>query len=135
MRTAGILFLLSKFNRRLNSALCSCVATCDPISCIILHSSFRFVVIVLLLQTKLFMAIYLGPNGYLSFSDGPAILNGGEDHLEMRFSACEDRGILLYATSSNNPAYFAIGLVSSQLLIEFRDNSGLKEVCILRVEC
>ena len=127
MRTACILFpILSKLSLWLTSPLALGVCVWSKFHRLL------FFVVVLLLQTKLFTAIYLGPNGYLSFSDGPAILNGGEDHLEMRFSACEDRGILLYATSSNNAAYFAIGLVSSQLLIEFRDDSGLKEVC---VEC
>ena len=70
----------------------------------------------------------MGPTGYLSFPNGSAVLGGGEDLLELRFRACEERGILLYASSSDSSAYFALGLSSGQLLIEFRDDSGLKEV-------
>lgn len=66
----------------------------------------------------------------MRFSDSSTRLRGGENRLELRFRPCEASGLLLYATSRDNPGlYFALGLYSSQLLIEFADETGLREVC------
>ena len=51
--------------------------------------------------------------------------------MELRFRPCDASGLLLYATSRDNSGlYFALGLYSSQLLIEFADENGLREVCL-----
>ena len=72
---------------------------------------------------------FFGQSGYVRFTNGSIRLSGGENRLELRFRPCEASGLLFYATSRDDSGlYFALGLYSSQLLIEFTDETGLKEV-------
>ena len=67
----------------------------------------------------------------MRYNDSSVRLSGGENRLELRFRPCEASGLLLYATSKESSGlYFALGLYSSQLLIEFTDETGLKEVTV-----
>lgn len=67
----------------------------------------------------------------MRFTDGSIRLSGGENRLELRFRPCETSGLLFYATSGDDSGlYFALGLYSSQLLIEFTDQTGLREVAM-----
>ena len=65
----------------------------------------------------------------MQYSNAAEQLTGAEQLLEIRFRSCEIDGLILYATSSEDVTlYFAIALYKSNILIDFQDASGLKEV-------
>ena len=106
-----------------------CAATIPTAATLLICYSFSPAGIVLsFVQSK---SAFFGQSGYVRFNDSSVRLSGGENRLELRFRPCEASGLLLYATSEYSLGlYFALGLYSSQLLIEFTDETGLKEVTV-----
>ena len=51
--------------------------------------------------------------------------------MELRFRGCSRDGFLLYAEDSSGTEYIAVGLLSGQILVEYRDVGGsINEVSV-----
>lgn len=69
-------------------------------------------------------SVYISSSGYAGFSDGSTTLSGSGTRLQLRFRACSNDGLLLYAEDSSRMEYFAVGLFGGQLLVESRNAEG-----------